>query len=479
MNKDREQWGSKIGFILAAAGSAVGLGNIWKFPSMAGENGGAAFTLVYLLCIFIVGLPILIAEFAIGRKTQLNPFGAYRKLTQISQGKEDIENPVEWKWVGFLGIVAAFSILAFYNVVGGWTLRYTFVSLFGGFENFYNEGTPSADISELFFNDFIKSTWNPIFWHILFTGSCMLIILRGIKSGIEQWSKIMMPMIILILFLLAARGLTLQGGTKALSFLFTPKFSDLTASSIVLALGHSFFTLSLGMGTMITYGSYLNKNQNLLTSALWIILLDTGIALLAGVAIFATVFAVGANPAEGVGLIFIVLPTIFPQIGGGLIWGTLFFFILFMAALTSAISILEVLTSYFIDEKGWTRKRATITFGIIVGLVGVFSSLSLGNFSDFNIVFGISLFDFFDMLSAKYLLPIGGLLCALFILFRFGIKSLLFEVKVGFNELNHKSPTVFMITTILFSLSSFIIALIIMNEVLEVFFNYSLLNFKH
>ena len=479
MRNNREQWGSKIGFIFAATGSAVGLGNIWKFPSMAGENGGAAFTLVYLLCIFIVGLPLLIAEFAIGRKTQLNPFGAYSQLTEVNNDKENSSNLVEWKWVGSLGIIAAFSILAFYNVVGGWTLRYTFVSLFGGFENFYNDGTPSSDISELFFNDFIKSTWNPIFWHILFTGSCMLIILRGIKSGIEQWSKIMMPMIILILLLLAARGLTLEGGTKALSFLFTPKFSELTASSIVLALGHSFFTLSLGMGTMITYGSYLNKNQNLLSSALWIILLDTGIALLAGVAIFATVFAVGANPAEGVGLIFIVLPTIFPQIGGGLIWGTLFFFILFMAALTSAISILEVLTSYFIDEKGWSRKRATLTFGIIIGLVGIFSSLSLGNFSDFNIVFGISLFDFFDMLSAKYLLPIGGMLCALFILFKFGIKALLFELKIGFNQLNHESPKIYLISTILFSLSAFIIGVIIMNEIVEVFFNYSLFNSKY
>ena len=275
--QDREQWGSKLGFILAASGSAVGLGNIWKYPHMAGENGGAAFTIVYLICILVVGLPIVIAEFVIGRKTQLSPVGAFEALAPKSN----------WKFVGFLGVGAAFVILSFYGVVGGWTLRYIMLSLAGGFENF--AGNP--DLAGQHFSSFISNPINPVFWQIIFMGFTILVILQGVKGGIEKWAKIMMPAILIILIILMVRGLTLPNGSKALEFLFQPKFDDLNASSIVLALGHAFFTLSLGMGTMITYGSYLNRNQNLLSSALWIILLDTAIAMMAGVAIFATVFA--------------------------------------------------------------------------------------------------------------------------------------------------------------------------------------------
>ncbi|SVC74314.1 uncharacterized protein METZ01_LOCUS327168, partial [marine metagenome] len=341
-----------LGFILAASGSAVGLGNIWKYPHMAGQNGGAAFTVVYLICILIVGLPIVIGEFVIGRKTQLSPVGAFESLAPNTQ----------WKWVGMLGVGSAFVILSFYGVVGGWTIRYTFLSLMGGFESF--AGNPA--VAGASFEAFITNAWNPIFWQVLFMGFCVWVITNGVKGGIEKWSRIMMPLILVILTLLVVRGITLPGGKAGLNFLFQPKFEDLTASSIVLALGHSFFTLSLGMGTMITYGSYLRSDQNLLSSALWVILLDTLIALMAGVAIFTTVFALGADPTEGPGLIFVVLPTIFPQIAGGLVWGSLFFFLLFLAALTSAISILEVVTAYFIDQKGWSRTRATIAFGTII-----------------------------------------------------------------------------------------------------------------
>ena len=341
MINKREQWGSKLGFILAASGSAVGLGNIWKYPHMAGQNGGAAFTIVYLVCILVVGLPILLGELVIGRNTQLSPVGAFNKLADKSN----------WKWVGFLGVASAFVILSFYGVVGGWTLRYTVYSLSGGFESL----SGNADASGEIFNSFISNSINPIFWQLLFMSFCIGIIIKGVKSGIEEGAKIMMPLIIVILGVLVVRGLTLDGGSEGLIFLFKPKFSDLTPSSIVLALGHAFFTLSLGMGTMLTYGSYLDKKQNLFSSAIWVILLDTAIAMLAGTAIFTIVFAMGADPSAGAGLIFVVLPTIFPQIGGGVVWGTLVFFILFMAALTSAISILEVITAYFIDEKGWSR----------------------------------------------------------------------------------------------------------------------------
>ena len=291
MSNNREHWGSRVGFIFAAAGSAVGLGNIWKFPHMAGQNGGAAFTLIYLICILLVGVPIVIAEFAIGRKTQLSPVGAFKKLAPDSW----------WKNVGYLGVASAFVILSFYSVVGGWTLRYTFVAISGGFEAM--AGNPV--LAKELFGDFVSSTWNPLFWHLIFIGLCIWIIVNGVKYGIERWSKIMMPAIIIILIMLVIRGLTLKNGMLGLEFLFKPKFSDLTANSVVLALGHSFFTLSLGMGTMITYGSYLKKDQNLLSSAFWVIFLDTAIAMLAGIAIFTTVFALGADPAGGAGLIFL------------------------------------------------------------------------------------------------------------------------------------------------------------------------------
>ncbi len=423
--QNREQWGSRLGFILAASGSAVGIGNIWKYPHMAGQNGGAAFTLVYLLCILIVGMTIVIAEFAIGRNTQLSPVGAFEKLSPNT----------DWKWVGFLGVASAFVILSFYGVVGGWILKYIFISITGGFEALNN----NPDVAETLFITFTEATWSPIFFQILFMGLCVFVIINGVKNGIENWSKIMMPIIIVLLFILAIRGLTLPGGSKGLEFLFLPRFSDLTASAIVLALGHSFFTLSLGMGTMITYGSYLDKKQNLFKSALWVILLDTAIAMLAGVAIFTTVFALGADPAGGPGLIFFILPSVFPQLAYGSIWGTLFFGLLFMAALTSAISILEVVTAYFIDQKGWSRKKATIQFGGIITVVGIFCSLSLGSFNitgflgeGFANVLGETFFDVMDNLSSKYMLPIGGMFTAIFILIKWGVPSFIKEINHQF-----------------------------------------------
>ena len=445
--QSREQWGSKLGFILAASGSAVGLGNIWKFPHMAGENGGGAFTIVYLLCILIVGLPIVIAEFVLGRKTQLSPVGAFEKIAPKSN----------WKWVGMLGVASAFVILSFYGVVGGWTLKYTLISLTGGFTKL--SGNP--DISGSLFNSFITGSMAPIIWQILFMGFTIFVIVQGVKGGIEKWSKIMMPAILVILVVLMIRGLTLPNGMQALEFLFKPKFEDLTASSIVLALGHSFFTLSLGMGTMITYGSYLRRDQNLLSSAMWVIFLDTLIALMAGVAIFATVFAMGADPGEGAGLIFVVLPTIFPKIAGGAIWGTLFFFLLFMAALTSAISILEVITAYFIDEKGWARKKATIVFGSVITVVGAFCSLSMGSFNITSFL-GMSFFDVMDYLSSKYMLPIGGMLTAVFVLYRWGIPNFVAEMVVGMDNQNVNPVFV----RILFAISATVVGFILLNEII-------------
>ena len=445
--QNREQWGSRLGFILAASGSAVGLGNIWKFPHMAGENGGGAFTFVYLICILIVGLPIVIAEFVIGRKTQLSPVGAFETIAPKSN----------WKWVGMLGVASAFVILSFYGVVGGWTLKYTLISLMGGF----NELAGNPELSGKLFTNFISGSLAPILWQVVFMAITIVVIIQGVKGGIEKWTKVMMPAILIILIMLMIRGLTLPNGMQAIDFLFKPKFDDLTASSIVLALGHSFFTLSLGMGTMITYGSYLRNDQNLLSSALWIIFLDTLIAMMAGVAIFATVFAMGANPGEGAGLIFVVLPTIFPEIAGGAIWGTLFFFLLFMAALTSAISILEVITAYFIDEKGWSRQKATIIFGSVITGVGSLCSLSMGTYN-ITALAGMSFFDVLDYLSSKYMLPIGGMLTGVFVLVRWGIPNFISEMVVGMK--NPKVNATFV--RILFLVSATVVGFILINEII-------------
>ena len=443
--KNREQWNSNLGFILAASGSAVGVGNIWKFPTMAGENGGAAFTFIYLLCIFIVGLSILLGELLIGRKTQLSAVGAYKKLSKNKF----------WVFNGFLGTFSAVVILSFYGVVGGWTLKYTFLSLFGFLKDLNIKET------EMIFSDFISLSFEPIFWQISFMLITMFVIINGVKNGIEKWSKIMMPFVIFLLIILALRGIITPGGIDGLKFLFYPKFEDLTPHSIVLALGHSFFTLSLGMGTMVAYGSYINKKQDLLVSSIWIIFLDTFIALIAGIAIFTTVFATGSDPASGPGLIFTVLPTVFNQLIGGQLWSTLFFLLLFMAALTSAISLLEVVTAYFVDEKKWSRPSATLTFGFIIILIGVFCSFSLGGGINISPFENKTFFDLMDELSSKYMLPIGGLLVSLFIIFEFKISNFIVEINKNnsFLRLN-KTFTLF-----IFIISSIVVGYILINEV--------------
>jgi NSS family neurotransmitter:Na+ symporter len=281
----------------------------------------------------------------------------------------------------------------------------------------------------------------------------------------------MMPLSVSLLGMLAVRGMTLPGGMEGLSFLFNPRFEDLTASAIVLALGHAFFTVSLGMGTMITYGSYLDKKQNLMTSALWVIFLDTAIAMLAGVAIFTTVFALGADPAAGPGLIFGVLPAVFAQMAGGAIWSTMFFILLFMAALTSAISILEVVTAYFIDQKGWSRKKATIQFGAVITVVGAFCSFSLGGGINITEFMGMPFMDFMDYLSSKYMLPIGGMLTAIFVLKKWGIANYLVELKEGMEGMDLSPQLVKTFLTI----AAAVVAFIIFNEVYAEIFGKALI----
>ena len=415
IKKVREKWGSKFGFILAAAGSAIGLGNIWKFPYIAGENGGAAFIFIYLICIAIIGLPVLIAEVLLGRTTQRNPVGAFKKLSKSKF----------WIGVGSLGVIAGFLILSYYIVIAGWSLGYIFEAINGSFFEF-NQSTTSA----AHFNSLIQNvTWN-VGFTIAFLLITMLFVYSGVQKGIERGSKILMPILLVLLVISAIKGISLPGSEKGISFLLEPNWSLVTPSSILVALGHAFFTLSLGMGAMLTYGSYLGKENNIFSASTQIVFLDTIIALLAGLAIFTAVFATQQNPSAGPGLIFHTLPVVFTKMPGGYIFSILFFFLLTIAALTSAISLLEVVVSYFVDEKNWKRKNAVIAFGGVTFLIAVPSALSFNVLSDFHI-FGLNFFDLADYLTSNIMLPLGGMLISIFVAWIWGFDKALVELKEG------------------------------------------------
>ena len=428
----RENWDSKAGFILAAAGSAIGLGNIWKFPFITGQYGGAAFVLTYLVCIALIGLPVMLIEFVLGRRTQLNPVGAFKTLAPGTS----------WFLAGGLGVASGFVILSYYSVVAGWTLGYLFMAISGAFHKFGDASQASQ-----FFSSFGGNAFYSLLTHFAFIAMCIFVVIKGVRSGIEKWSKILMPLLLLILILLVVRGLTLPNSEKGLSFLFKPDFSKLDGNTILVALGHAFFTLSLGMGAMITYGSYLRKKDNLISSAGMIIFLDTGIALLAGIAIFTAVFSFNLDPAAGPALIFHVLPTIFPQIPGGYIFGILFFALLLIAALTSGISLLEVVISYFVDQKGWSRTKATVIFGTSIAILGVPSALSHGVLADFKI-FGMTFFDLMDYMSFKYMLPIGGFLMTIFVAYFWGVKDFIEELQQGCPKFSIKPAAAVILITI-------------------------------
>ncbi len=361
MEQKREKWGSKTGFILAAAGSAIGLGNIWKFPYIAGENGGASFIIVYLICIAIIGLPVLIAEILIGRTTQRDPVGAFYKLS----------NSKLWASVGGMGVIGGFLILSFYAVIAGIAVGYIVESILGNFSGF-TESTSASD----HFNTLVGNIYWILGYFTFFMILTMVIVYAGIQKGIERGSKIMMPILLLLLIILMIRGITLDGASAGLDFLWNPDWSKIDAQSVLIALGHAFFTLSLGMGAMLTYGSYMSKKDSIPNSALQIVILDTAIALIAGVAIFTSVFAVGLDPAAGPGLIFHTLPSVFIKMPGGYIFSILFFVLLTIAALTSSISLLQVVVSYFVDERKWNRHTAVTVLAGFIFLLGVPSALS-------------------------------------------------------------------------------------------------------
>jgi NSS family neurotransmitter:Na+ symporter len=395
---NRDSFGSRFGVIAATAGSAIGLGNIWRFPYVAGENGGAAFLIIYLGFVLVIGIPVMLSEFFIGRNSQMNVFGAFRKL---APGRP-------WYLTGLMGVTAAFMILAFYTVVAGWTLEYIYQSLVNGFA-----GQSASQLNDMY-NSFISSTWRPLIWFFVFMGLTSAIIMAGVHKGIEKYTKILMPVLLLLLFALVIRSVTLPGAGRGLDFLFRPDFSKITPSIILVALGQSFFSLSIGMGTLITYGSYIRKEENLGFTALSVAMADTFIAILAGIAIFPAVFAFNIEPGSGEGLVYITLPNIFNQMPGGYLFSLIFFILLTVAALTSTISVLEVIVAFFVEELKLKRKIATVIAAGSVSVIGVLCVLSFSTMADTKI-FGFTVFQLLDFSSANVFLPLGGLFIVLFV----------------------------------------------------------------
>lgn len=397
-NNNRATFGSKIGVILATVGCAVGLGNIWRFPYMVGANGGAAFLSVYIICILLLGLPVMITEFFIGRRSRRNAAGAFKVMAPGTR----------WSFIGYNGVLAAFLILGFYSVVAGWTLEYILQAATGSLT-----GKTAADFTAEF-EMFSSGVARPILWTAAFIVLTHLIIISGVKQGIERASKVMMPLLFFILIALCIRSVTLPDAGEGLAFLFHPDFDKITSSVVLSAMGQAFFSLSIGMGCLITYSSYFTKNTNLQTTALQVTILDTLVAILAGVMIFPAVFSFGIAPTAGPELVFITLPNVFEQLPFGSIWSFVFFVLLALAALTSTISLHEVSTAYVHEEYHISRKRAAwfVSGGVLV--LGVLSSLSMGILKGYTI-FGLNFFDFLDYVTAKIMLPLGGMLICLFV----------------------------------------------------------------
>ena len=396
--KERINFGSKLGVVAAAAGSAVGLGNIWRFPYELGQYGGGAFLCIYLICVVVLGMPIMLSEFVIGRMGQANAAGAFKKLAK---------NP-RWRFVGVMGVAASFMIMGFYVVVSGWTLEYVFQALGNQFSH-----RDTATLSQVF-TDFSSSTFRPIIWMLLFLILTASIVLAGVQKGIESSSKFLMPLLLVLIIALGVRSVTLPGGMEGLKFLFQPDFSKINSAVILSAMGQAFFSLSLGMGCMITYGSYISKKNHLSHTVLEVTILDTTIAILASVAIFPAVFSLGINPAQGPELVFITLPNVFAHMPGGFVWAVLFFVLLSVAALTSTISLLEVIVAYFVEEFQIGRVKTVLLASLGIFILGVISSLSLGIWKDYQI-FGMGFFGLLDNLTSKILMPVGGLFIAIFV----------------------------------------------------------------
>lgn len=405
MSEQRGHWASRTGFILAAAGSAIGLGNIWKFPYITGENGGGAFVLIYLGCIALIALPILIGEIIMGKMTQQSAVPAFRELSKPAS---------PWMGIGWMGVLAAFLLLSYYAVIAGWTMHYVWLALNGTFQDKDVEAVTAV------FGEAASSSGTNVTWLILFMALTTVIVAGGIKRGIELASRIMLPLLGLILLALMIVAATSAGSgfSKAADFVFSFRTDQLTSKGLLEAVGHAFFSVGVGMGTMIAYGSYLKKKSDAVGTSCLIAGLDTVIALMACMVLFPITFAHGLEPGAGPGLVFMNMPVALMALPGGSFWAVVFFVLLFVAALTSAISLLEVATSYVIDELKWSRVTAATAGGLLITAVGLPSALSNGDGwfnSGFAEITGKNWLDSVDFLVSNIMLPLGGLGIALFV----------------------------------------------------------------
>jgi len=401
------QWSSRWAFILAATGSAVGLGNIWKFPYITGEYGGGAFVLVYLFCVALIGIPIMMAEVMLGRRGRQSPINTMRSLAK-AEGRHGI-----WSWIGWMGVLAGFLILSYYSVIAGWALAYVFRVGSGMIQ-----AADSAAIQEIF-SDLVSDPEKLLAWHSAFMVLTMVVVARGVKQGLEKAVRFLMPLLLILLLVLVGYAMNTGHFGEAVDFLFKPDFSKLTGGSILTAMGHAFFTLSLGMGAIMIYGSYLPANTSIARTSIIISLADTMVALLAGLAIFPIVFSFpDLAPGAGPGLIFQTLPLAFANMPGGLIFGTLFFILIVVAAWTSSISLIEPAVAWLIENRGMTRVSAAVWSGLATWLVGIATVLSFSHWAfDFNFLGTVKhngVFDILDILTANIMLPVGGLFIAIF-----------------------------------------------------------------
>ena len=395
----RDSFGSRFGALVALAGSAVGLGNLWRFPYLVGENGGAAFIIVYILLSFFICLPIFISEFVVGRRSQKNAYSSFR----------DLSGGTWWKYVGVMTIMVPLIVTSYYSVIGGWSVQYLLKSLTFSF----TIGETQSQMSSMF-SEYVSSPWLPLIGHTIFLGISVLVVGAGIKGGIEKFSKIMMPLLFVIVLGIAIYSMLLPGASEGLDYLFKPDFSKLTAKSCAAALGQAFFSLSIGFGTIMTYASYVDKKDNILFQSTATAVSDLAFALIAGMAIMPAVFAFGLDPQSGPGLVFETLPFVFSQMPAGGAVAILFFLALLVAAITSSISMVEVGVAYLVEEKGLSRFWACLIVFCLCWSAGTLCSLSFGPLSDLKI-FDMTIFDFLDYTSSNVLMTLGSLLTVLFV----------------------------------------------------------------
>lgn len=414
----RGNWGSRWTFMLATAGSAIGLGNIWKLPYMIGVNGGSAFVLIFIVCILFVGIPLMMTEIMLGRRGQQNPFNTMQTLAKEARASRF------WAWVGAMGMLAGVLILSFYSVVGGWVLNYISASAQNTFFHI------TAEQAEQNFNALLAQPFTLLFWHTLFLVMTMSVVARGVSQGLEKANNILIPALFVILLILLGYSMSVGDMKAAFDFMFTLDFSKITPVATLSALGHAFFTLSLGMGSVMVYGSYLHRNVSIAQTTIFIAILDTVLGLLAGLAIYSLVFANHLVPNAGPGLIFQTLPIALGAMPAGNIFATLFFLLVGFAALTSAISLVEPAIAWMIENTQLKRKVASALLGFIIWLIGVSVLLSFNIWQDVKIVFGLGIFDTLDKLTSTVMLPLGGLLMAIFAGYMMQKNAILEELKL-------------------------------------------------